>query len=218
LGSSKSFKINIEKMEKEKDVSGLINALKNGDMSVRAKAAVALGKIGDARAYEPLLLALKDRYSYVRSRVAVALSKLGNVNAVEKFIMHLRDRNPDVRAASAEILGYIADERSIPPLIQVLRDPNEHVRWYAEVALTNMGQIVVGSMIHLLKDKDSGIRRRATRILGYTGDERAVEPLTQALNDSDSRVCEDAKEALESVHRRIKAKGNARSQTPTGNP
>jgi HEAT repeat protein len=53
------FKPNVEKMEKNKDVEGLMKALKHKDTNVRERAAEALGKLGDARAVEPLIQALK---------------------------------------------------------------------------------------------------------------------------------------------------------------
>ena len=56
----------VEKMQVEKDVEGLIRALKDEDIYVRRSAAEALGKIGDKRAVGPLIEALKDEYSYVQ--------------------------------------------------------------------------------------------------------------------------------------------------------
>jgi len=48
------FEPNVEKLEKKKNVKGLIKALRHEDVHVRWSAAEALGEIGDARAVEPL--------------------------------------------------------------------------------------------------------------------------------------------------------------------
>ena len=54
--------------------------------SVRGGAAEALGKIGDARAVEPLIQALKDKDDDVRRNAAEALGKIGDVRATEETI------------------------------------------------------------------------------------------------------------------------------------
>jgi len=55
------FKPNVQRMEKKRDVEGLIKALKYEDSIVRLRAVRALGKIGDARAVGPLIQALEDK-------------------------------------------------------------------------------------------------------------------------------------------------------------
>lgn len=63
-------------MEKNKDVKGLIKALKHKDSRVRDIAALVLGDIGDVRAVEPLIQALKDENYSVRSSASEALEKI----------------------------------------------------------------------------------------------------------------------------------------------
>jgi HEAT repeat protein len=53
----------VKKMQANKDVEGLIRALKDKDYDVRKGVIGALGKIGDAMAVEPLIEALKDENS-----------------------------------------------------------------------------------------------------------------------------------------------------------
>jgi len=69
-------KPDIEKMKANKDVEGLIKALKDEDKDVRWGAAAALGYIGDARALEPLTKALKDKNKDVQKVAKEALEKL----------------------------------------------------------------------------------------------------------------------------------------------
>ena len=53
------FKPNVKRLKEEKNVKGLIKALRHKDGYVRRDAAEALGKIGEP-AVEPLIQALKD--------------------------------------------------------------------------------------------------------------------------------------------------------------
>jgi HEAT repeat protein len=77
----KLFKSNMEKMESNKDVEGLIKALKDEDKHFKQWAAGALGKTGDKRAVEPLISALKDKDGDVRMQVKEALEKIGDKKA-----------------------------------------------------------------------------------------------------------------------------------------
>ncbi len=63
------------------EVADLIEKLKDSDPKVRVQAAWALGKIGDARAVEPLSAALKDSHEDVREEAAEALEKIKNARA-----------------------------------------------------------------------------------------------------------------------------------------
>lgn len=64
--------------DRDKTVSALVTALKDKAMEVRRDAAEALGRIGDARAMEPLTFMLKDESGWVRD---VAKESLGLIRA-----------------------------------------------------------------------------------------------------------------------------------------
>lgn len=77
MGLFGSFlKPNVEKMEKDRDVEGLITALKHKDVCVRLGAAAALARIGDARGVGPLTQALKDGDVRVQKAMREALEKI----------------------------------------------------------------------------------------------------------------------------------------------
>ncbi len=87
------------------ELDRLIDRLKDGDSKVRAEAASALGRMGDLRAVEPLIVALKDEDRYVRSSVAQALGSLGDKRAVEALTAAMKDdEDSRVRQWAAEAL------------------------------------------------------------------------------------------------------------------
>ena len=159
---------NIEKMKKNKDVKGLIKALKHKDLRVREGAAIVLGEIGDTRAVEPLTQALKNEDDIVQQQAATALGKIGDLRAVEPLIQALNDKSTYVRERTSWALGELRDARSVEPLTQTL------------------------------KDEDLSVRVAAACVLGEIGDARAVEPLAQTLKDKSigSRVTVEALEKL----------------------
>jgi HEAT repeat protein len=108
---------------------------------VRWLAVEALGKIGDARAVDPLIAALKDEDSNVRKNAAEALGKIGNARVVDPLIAALKDENRDVQKNAVEALGKIGDARAVEPLITALE--NEKVlRKASAIALVNIYKTV----------------------------------------------------------------------------
>ncbi len=177
---------NIEKMKAERDIEGLIEALKHEWSSIRAKAIEALGEIRDERAVEPLTKALwdKDEQLSIQWKAAEALGKIGHAGAVKTLIYRLglgqrstvlAERYESVRAGAAEALGKIGDARAVEPLI-----------------------------LALLNDTSGSVRANAAWALGEIGDERAVEPLTRLLGSYEHGGIseEDVKEALRKIEAR----------------
>jgi HEAT repeat protein len=203
-------KPNIKKMKAERDVEGLIKALKVGDWTVRDNAAKALGEIGDARAVQPLMETLNSWEDLkfvpfsnigslaVEASAAEALGKIGKP-AVEPLIEVLKVAKKHIRKGAALALGKIGDERAVEPLIEALRDEELGVRMDAAEALGKIGEPAVELLIQALKDEDSDVRYNAAVALGKIGDERAVEPLTQALKDKDGFVRWGVKKALKKL-------------------
>lgn len=167
-------------------VEPLIQALsEDTDEEVRWKAASALGKINDKRAVDSLIKALSDENWAVRRNVIIALGKLGDERSFEPILNSLSDRDWHVRKYAAVALGKIGDERAINPLLNALNDEDSDVRWKSIVALGDIGIPAVEPLIKAFENKDWQIKSRAAEVLGKIGDERAVEPLIEALNRKD---------------------------------
>jgi HEAT repeat protein len=210
----------VKNLEAKRDVGGLIRALNYQKDStipvhstVRKAAAEALGKIGDARAVEPLIAALRDIDCDVHWRSADALGQIGDARAVKPLIATLKSpygivfqaaarallqiKTPAVEplisalsdissmaVAAAQLLGRIGDARAVEPLIAALRDSNSDVRHYAAEALGKIGGAqTVEKLVTALKNKEEYVRQGAAEALGMIGDARAVEPLIAALDE-----------------------------------
>jgi HEAT repeat protein len=82
------------------EVDEMVRRLKaGGDKHDRARAALILGALRDARAVGPLIEALSDRESYVRGTSALALANAGDARALEA-LKALLDREIDARVRS----------------------------------------------------------------------------------------------------------------------
>ncbi len=212
---------NIDKLIEEKDVDGLIEALKyeSDDVrDVRQDAASALGDIGDVRGVEPLIKALGDEDSNVRRGATNALGDIGEP-AVESLIKALGDEDSNVRRGAAHALGDIGYRQALKT--QLLDEDSGSYVWVPEEveALRKIGEPAVEPLIKALGDEVASVRQSAANALGdigysYVGvlgvwdedsgnyvlvpkiGEPAVEPLIKALGDENSYVREEAAWAL----------------------
>jgi hypothetical protein len=89
------------------ELEKLTRELKDQNMKVRRKAAMALGNIDDIQAVGPLIEALKDEDVQTRRAVAIALGKIGDPRAVEPLTEARKDSNWQVRAMTKEALKKI---------------------------------------------------------------------------------------------------------------
>jgi HEAT repeat protein len=140
-------------------------------------AAEELGQCKDPHAVEPLITALTDPDFNVRFMAAQALGKLEDPRGVDPLIAVLNE-NP----FAAEALGEIKDPRAVGPLIAALRSPKKNQILYPfSNALGKIGSPAVDSLIAVLKDKDTKVRRAAIEALGKTKDPRGSERMAEYL-------------------------------------
>lgn len=142
----------------------LIDMLKDKEEDVRESVAIALGKIGDLSAVEPLIAALlKDKYEDVRKSAAWALGNIKEPRAIEPLITALKNnkRDEEVQMNAAWALGNIKDTRAVEPLIVALK------------------------LIAESSDEEKLVGKNAAWALGKIGDPRAIEPLISAMKDEE---------------------------------
>ena len=136
------------------NVEFLILGLKNPDPKVREFSAEQLGNIGDKRATNALLNSM------------------------------INDKENIVRVVSACALEKIGDKAVVDPLLEALKSEDKLIRSIAPIPLVNFpDDNVVEALIGALDDYD-GARYNAADALGEIGDERAVEPLIEAMEDA----------------------------------
>jgi HEAT repeat protein len=104
-------KVNVEQLAARKDVSGLVEALKHDDSSVRHRAAGALSRLGaEAKAAVPALIeALGHWDSMTRAAAAGALGAIGpdSREAISVLERALTDADPVVKMCAASALRDI---------------------------------------------------------------------------------------------------------------
>ena len=169
-------------------VEPLITLLNDEDLETRKQAATTLGYIGRAKAVGPLIEALKDINSGIREDAAYALGSIGNKRAVEPLIETLKDVDYDLLIYAIGALEELGDKRAIEPLFDTLRD--EDLSFSALQALVKMEDESAMNFLcrSLTEDFNPKIQLSVAEELIKIGNERAVEPLIQYLNDKDTKT------------------------------
>ncbi|MCM2304505.1 MAG: HEAT repeat domain-containing protein [Elusimicrobia bacterium] len=173
---------------------------------IRAAAATALGRIGDAVSAPALGEALNDPVPDVRYAAALALGRIPADGAATRLSRALRaDTSWWVRYAAVLALGRTKKGFVVGALEEcLLREPKWQVRMAAVRSLQDVGGArAAGAVARALRDPDSGVRTAAAIALGRIGDDSHREHLSAALR---AETDPSARSAQSAAFRRILAK------------
>jgi HEAT repeat protein len=160
---------------KEQSYEALIESLEDDSSVVRQQAVIALGKIGDEDAVEPMARLLADEDPGVRFYVPVTLDMIAEASGpgaagMEKILdsLHKAVKNEiaQVRVAATNILGKMEDETSMDLLIELLADDNSYVKTSTTNALIKIGEPVVPNLIAILDNEAENISLPPTDLVG----------------------------------------------------
>ncbi len=177
-------------------VSLVVEQLKVEGLETRKAAAIALGRIGDPVATEPLatLLADDDELAVV---AAGALAKIGDRGAFESLLAFLGHPQASVRQAVVGALNSLGHPDMGHRMRTFLEDPNPRVR---ESAIRIAGYFgYEGCRPILLQrtgDSDENVRRTAVEHLPYLDEEAALPMLCRIVREETPRVRAAAAAAL----------------------
>ena len=162
----------------------LVRALGDIEDEVRARAAYALGRLGDRRAI-PYLLEhlLTDPAPFVRARIAGALGQFDDPEVVERLVRALADPAWWVRMRSVEALEQIGPQAE-GPLLVALDDPDPELRMRAAVGLERLG--VPGRTVTMIEQDDRP--DEANRMLAKLATAGACEMLAELLIHPSGKV------------------------------
>ena len=149
-----------------KAVEPLLPILKDANRKRAKVAGDVLSQIPDPRVVAPLLVA----YDTIRSHSTDILDNLAKTPKIAEkpaiTILQKTDASPDARAAAAYLLGRIKSGPAVDPLVTV-------------------------ALIESSTIKDRALQRAAIRALGAIGQPRAIAPLKEILDQTNSRYTRD---------------------------
>ena len=173
----------------------LLQALEDPDGYVRNGAAIALGKIGNKDATQPLIRALQwhdarvyedDEDHEARISAATALGNLRNDVACQALIAELGETRADSTLASyiAEALGEIGDPKAVPAIVRAIGVGDFELQKIASSALAQLGTDGIEALLRMAANGDQPGRPYIIRALGANAIKSATSLLLQILKDS----------------------------------
>jgi HEAT repeat protein len=174
-------------------VPKLVEALRSSQsFKVRATAAVALGRLGDARAAPALADALRsDDHYAVRVAAASALGRLPTPDGIPALLEALHDQDQLVRGEAVDALGRFHTQAAVYAFRDALQSEDAQarlaaVRAYGDVLRDNPS--VAPFVVNALGDDDQNIAKSAESAIAGIPFEKAVPLLVGALTSGGSQV------------------------------
>jgi HEAT repeat protein len=167
----------------------ILRALHDPDDSrARADAAVALSKLGDLRAVQPLMAATMDDDWEVQSR---AFEALGRLKTDEAFEFLVKEADGGSHAAVKGLAKY-GDVRGTDAVIELIDHSEVWKAGEAYWLFRALGEIGGERAFQRLQREVEGGEAEAIWPLAKTGDPRAVDVLIQRLGDHDAATITDS--------------------------
>jgi cyclophilin family peptidyl-prolyl cis-trans isomerase/HEAT repeat protein len=188
--------------EDQRHLADIAPFLKSPTAAVRARAALAVGRLQDSTSVTALLPLLKDADARVRREAAFALGQIGHHSARAALEHSLTDADPEVTDLSLEALGKLGDKAATPQVVARLGAKSPQLRGDAAIALWRLAdKSALGSLLAHLDDPVADVRWKVVYALEKLDDPRrigtAVAPL---LRDPDALVQAHAARTLGRAH------------------
>lgn len=181
----------------------VFDTLRDDDVNVQNAALEALTLVyqkgGRKQLLKQLEKAIKSKDNRDRHDAHWVMANIGKsdpTTMVPILIELLKHNQMETRLNAVKALGEIGSEEAIPVLAALVesgsakrkRDREKaEVRQLAVAALGKIGGKAVPELVKITQNKGSSLRVDAIRALSLLGDEKAVQPLLDALKEKSSR-------------------------------
>jgi HEAT repeat protein len=185
--------------EAKRDTTGISALLRPpAAPAVRARAARALGHIGDKGTAPLLLEALHDPDPSVRREAAFAIGLALDSTAVSALAARLpREQDPASRVAIVTALGYVGSRAASAAVATAIRSARSAERQAGALAAARLrDSTLVAPLLHVARDPRAETRWRVAYAFGRIGDVRAARSLRTLSYDKDALVRAFAARAL----------------------
>lgn len=175
----------------------LLALLDSSDAALRASAAQAIGRIGDASALAALLDHLSDKDTLAGDAVAAAIARLGDRSAVPALTDALSATDEATRARAAYALGALRAGEAAPQLGRMLREDEPLAARRAAEALAAIGtnEALIALAAPLADGEMTAARHAAMLGLELAGP-KAVPTLVAALSQEQATLRANSAEML----------------------
>ena len=176
---------------KERTVSLLLELLRDEAPEMRRMAAESLGKVGDPRAVDSILLLKQDPAAMVREASVLAMGRLkptATDGVVALLTQALEDPHESVRQAAVVAIGEVEpDPRLLQPVIGLLHSSDATIRRTVVRALLQIDSSQwVPSLVAAGGDADAEVRQGVVAAVGEWGGATASSWIRERLIEDPS--------------------------------
>ena len=190
------------------DADVLVKALNANDPTLKARVALALGRIQDPKGIDPLFRLLKDTNAEVRATAVFSLGQLGwqpgfaggREEEIQNALTHaLSDKSLKVRIHAVAALGKVGMQKTPELVSPLLSNKEAKLRAEALLALfryrlvmrvremekelTDMPEGIFNQMVSLAKDPDFTVRQNFAYYFVRTADKQKKKNLLPLIKD-----------------------------------
>lgn len=189
------------------DLDLIVEKLDDDSENVRHRAVRVLARCKNSRAVPPLLqTAAIDGNATIRCEALRAADELAPADArvVESAQKAHSDVSPRVKAEAIRIIGRSPDVNNLIPLMDSLKSSSWEVRRNAALALGNMGNVALPSLLERLKAGGEAEIESIMRAIGNVGTAAAIPAIEEAASKTpdDSPVRHAAKKAVGDIRKK----------------
>lgn len=180
----------------------LLKACTSEQAETRTLAIGGLARIATPPAVQAIRDLMTDDDATVRRVAYTSLMWIGSPETIEAGLAGLKDPSRTVRREVAHMLGVFRPAGVADALLETLQsDDSVSVRVTAGAALANIGdERALPILLERLGPEYRDLERSgAASALGILGSQEATKPLTELLDDEDSRVRRAARLALVAI-------------------
>ncbi len=179
------------------DASVVAAYLTDTDESVRARAALALGRLQDSTSVSALGALVSDPSGAVRANAAFALGQTLSVSSAAPLIAFTSDKSDDVRAVAVEALGKTRSRQAVRPLIRMLDSRQTSLASQAALSLAFVGDsTALSALWKAAGSRDEETRWRVAYALENIPHTKSLKVLTKLASDKSWLVRSYAARAL----------------------
>ncbi len=194
----------LREMRKAPDVDLIVDQLDNDSENVRHRAVQVLARCGNPQAVPALLqTSTIDGNPTLRCESLRAADELAPADpeVVKTAKQAMSDPDPRVQAEAIRIMGRSPEPSNLSPLLECLKSPSWEVRRNAALALGNMGNIALPSLLDRLYKGDTKELESVIRAIGNVGSPEAMPAIEEILakEPAESQVRNAAQKAIADI-------------------
>lgn len=178
----------------------LFDDARKDDPRVRRYLALALGRLGDARAVPGLVRCVETTGPDTDPETLIyaiwALGAIGDPQAVPQLVRLAQAEDAGLRKAAVHALGAIPSPEVKPSLIAALQDTVKDVRWNAALALARRGDAAAAPVIAAMLDRSE--LERAEDLSAEQREDALLAAVVAAASLKDARLLESVRTLAES--------------------